>query len=208
VDIVVLQGERERAADNRVLGRFRLEGIRPAPRGEPQIEVTYDVDANGILNVSARDKDTGAEQRITITESSTLDKAEVDRMVADAEQHRSEDARLREVVDARNALDTSAYQVERRLSELGDSVPAHEKARAEMLVADARQALKEETPLDRLRSLASELQQIYHSLGAGGSAGGAAGPGAAGSGSADGSGNRSDAGGADDDVIDADFTTS
>jgi molecular chaperone DnaK len=207
VDIVVLQGERERAADNRVLGRFRLEGIRPAPRGEPQIEVTYDVDANGILNVSARDKDTGAEQRITITESSTLDKAEVDRMVADAEQHRSEDARLREVVDARNALDTSAYQVERRLSELGDSVPAHEKARAEMLVADARQALKEETPLDRLRSLASELQQIYHSLGAGGSAGGAAGPGAAGSGSADGGGNRSDAGGADDDVIDADFTT-
>ena len=91
VDIVVLQGERERAADNRVLGRFRLENIRPAPRGEPQIEVTFDIDANGILNVSARDKDTGAEQRITISESSNLDQAEVDRMVADAEQHRAED---------------------------------------------------------------------------------------------------------------------
>ena len=104
VDIVVLQGERERAADNRVLGRFRLENIRPAPRGEPQVEVTFDVDANGILNVSARDKDTGAEQRITISESSNLDKAEVERMVADAERHRAEDARLRELVDARNEL--------------------------------------------------------------------------------------------------------
>ena len=92
VDVVVLQGERERAADNRVLGRFRLENIRPAPRGEPQIEVTFDVDANGILNVSARDKDTGAEQTITITESSNLDRAEVERMVAEAERNRDEDA--------------------------------------------------------------------------------------------------------------------
>jgi molecular chaperone DnaK len=196
VDIVVLQGERERAADNRVLGRFRLENIRPAPRGVPQIEVTYDVDANGILNVSARDKDTGAEQRITITESSTLDKAEIERMVSDAEQHRSEDARLREQVDARNALDTAAYQVERRLAELGGSVAVHEKARAEMLVADARQALKEEAPLDRLRSLTSELQQVYHGLAATTGAGdGSGAPGAAGAG-----------GGGDDDVIDAEFT--
>ena len=140
VDVVVLQGERERAADNRVLGRFRLEDIRPAPRGEPQIEVTFDIDANGILNVSATDKDTGAEQRITISESSNLDKAEVERMVADAERHRAEDARLRAEVDARNELDSVAYQVERRLAELGDQVPVHEKARAEMLVADARQA--------------------------------------------------------------------
>ena len=92
VDVVVLQGERERAADNRVLGRFRLENIRPAPRGEPQIEVTFDVDANGILNVSARDKDTGAEQAITITESSNLDRSEVERMVAEAERNRAEDA--------------------------------------------------------------------------------------------------------------------
>ncbi len=197
VDIVVLQGERERAADNRVLGRFRLENIRPAPRGVPQIEVTYDVDANGILNVSARDKDTGAEQRITITESSTLDKAEIDRMVTDAEQHRSEDARLRELIDARNALDTAAYQVEHRIAELGASVAVHEKARAEMLVADARQALKEETPLDRLRSLTSELQQVYHGLAATTGAGdGSGAPGAAEAG-----------GGGDDDVIDAEFST-
>src|SRR6201981_3589364 len=166
VDVVVLQGERERAADNRVLGRFRLENIRPAPRGEPQIEVTFDIDANGILNVSAKDKDTGAEQRITISESSNLDKAEVDRMIAEAERHRDEDRRLRELTDARNALDAAAYQVERLLADLGGSVPVHEKARADSLVADARQALKDNAPLDRLRDLATELQQVYHSLGA------------------------------------------
>src|SRR4030081_2087063 len=125
VDIVVLQGERERAADNRVLGRFRLENIRPAPRGVPQIEVTFDIDANGILHVSARDKDTGAEQRITISETSNLDRSEVERMVADAERHRDEDSRLRQLIDARNELDSIAYQVERRLSELGDQVPEH-----------------------------------------------------------------------------------
>ena len=105
VDIVVLQGERERAADNRVLGRFRLENIRPAPRGEPQVEVTFDIDANGILNVTARDKDTGAEQRITISETTNLDKSEVERMIADAERHQTEDAQLRQTVDARNELD-------------------------------------------------------------------------------------------------------
>ena len=122
VDVVVLQGERERAADNRVLGRFRLEGIRPAPRGVPQIEVTFDIDANGILNVSARDKDTGAEQRITISESTNLDQSEVERMIADAEQHREEDHRLRELTDARNELDAAAYAVEHLLAERGDAV--------------------------------------------------------------------------------------
>ena len=201
VDVVVLQGERERAADNRVLGRFRLENIRPAPRGVPQIEVTFDIDANGILNVSAKDKDTGAEQRITITESSTLDQSEIERMVADAERHRDEDQRLRQMVDARNELDSAAYQVERRLAELGDAVAVHEKARAEMLVTDAREAIKQEAPLDRLRSLTTDLQQIYHSLEprppartapAGRSAGG-------------GSGRLRAAD--DDDVIDAEFTT-
>ncbi|GAA1878280.1 molecular chaperone DnaK [Streptantibioticus ferralitis] len=164
VDVVVLQGERERAADNRVLGRFRLENIRPAPRGEPQIDVTFDVDANGILNVSAKDKDTGAEQGITVSESSNLDRGDVERMVAEAERNRAEDQSLRQAVDARNELDAIAYQVERRLSELGDSVPQHEKSRADILVAEARQAVKEEAPLDRVRGLTSELQQIYHGL--------------------------------------------
>ena len=167
VDVVVLQGERERAADNRVLGRFRLENIRPAPRGVPQIEVTFDIDANGILNVSARDKETGAEQRITISETSNLDQSEVERMVQDAERHRDEDRRLRELTDARNDLDTAAYQVERILVERGDSLPVHEKARAENLVADARQALKDESGLDRLRPLTAELQQVYQILSSG-----------------------------------------
>jgi molecular chaperone DnaK len=201
VDVVVLQGERERAADNRVLGRFRLENIRPAPRGLPQIEVTFDIDANGILNVSAKDKDTGAEQRITISESSNLDRSEVDRMVADAERNRDEDRRLRELTDARNTLDSSAYQVEHRLAELGEDAAAHEKARAELLVADARTAISEQAPLDRLRSLTSELQQVYHGLqpAAPGEGGGPAGAGQAGE------GGRTSQG--DDDVIDAEFTT-
>jgi molecular chaperone DnaK len=167
VDVVVLQGERERAADNRVLGRFRLENIRPAPRGVPQIEVTFDIDANGILNVSAKDKETGAEQRITISETSNLDQSEVERMVQDAERHRDEDRRMRELIDARNDLDTAAYQVERILLERGDSLPVHEKARAENLVADAREAVKGESGLDRLRTLTAELQQVYQILSSG-----------------------------------------
>jgi molecular chaperone DnaK len=197
VDVVVLQGERERAADNRVLGRFRLEGIRPAPRGVPQVEVTYDIDANGILNVSAQDKDTGAEQRITISESSNLDKSEVERMVADAERNRADDIRLRQEVDARNELDAVAYQVERRLAELGESVPLHEKARAEQLVADARQAVKDGAPIDRLRSLTGELQQIYHGLAAA----------RTGPGNGQGTAAPEPAPSDDDDVIDAEFTT-
>jgi molecular chaperone DnaK len=200
VDIVVLQGERERAADNRALGRFRLENIRPAPRGTPQVEVTYDIDANGILNVSARDQDTGAEQRITISESSNLDKSEVDRMVADAEQHRAEDAQLRELIDARNELDATAHQVERRLNELGDSVPSHERSRAEMLVTDARQAVNEDAPLNRIRALTGELQGIFHGLGATGAGAGTGGGG-------DRATNSDGEGAADDDVIDAEFTT-
>ena len=201
VDVVVLQGERERAADNRVLGRFRLENIRPAPRGVPQIEVTFDIDANGILNVSARDKDTGREQRITISESSNLDQSEVERMIADAEQHRDEDRRLRELTDARNTLDAATYQVEHLLAERGGAVPVHEKARAENLAADARQALKDDsTPLDRLRSLTAELQQVYQGLATAGP-----GPGP----SPDGRpGQAGPASGDDDDVIDAEFTPS
>jgi molecular chaperone DnaK len=203
VDVVVLQGERERAADNRALGRFRLEGIRPAPRGEPQVDVTFDIDANGIVNVSARDKDTGAEQRITISESSNLDQAEVERMINDAERNRAEDQRLRQEIDARNELDSVAYQVERALNELGDRVPSHERSRAEMLVADARQAVREQAPLDRVRELTGELQQVFHSMQAAAGAGG--GPGA-GAGAQPGGGGGAQPGSDDDDVIDADFT--
>jgi molecular chaperone DnaK len=203
VDIVILQGERERAADNRVLGRFRLENIRPAPRGVPQIEVTFDIDANGILHVSARDKETGAQQEITITESGNLDRAEVERMVAEAERNRGEDARLRQLVDARNELDTVAYQVERRLGELGDVAPSHERARAELLVGDARQAIKDDqAPLERLRELTGELQQLLQGLQAAAPGpGGGPGPGGPQQG-----GPAEQQPGGDDDVIDADFT--
>ncbi|MER7569618.1 molecular chaperone DnaK [Streptomyces sp. NPDC097941] len=164
VDVVVLQGERERAADNRVLGRFRLEDIRPAPRGEAQVEVTFDIDANGILNVTARDKDTGKEQSITISEQGNLDQSDVERMLAEAERNRGEDEALRKAVDARNALDSVAYQVERRLAELGDSAPPHEKARAEMLIADARKAVKDGASPAEVQPLTSELQQLLYGL--------------------------------------------
>jgi molecular chaperone DnaK len=164
VDIVVLQGERERAADNRVLGRFQLTDIRPAPRGEPQIEVTFDIDANGILNVTARDSDTGKEQRITISESSNLDTAEVEQMITEAERNRSADQQLRQEVDARNELDSLAHRTQRLLDQLGDQIPAHQRSRAELLVADARQAVTDQAPLDRTRELTTELQGILTGL--------------------------------------------
>ncbi|GAB3887838.1 hypothetical protein GCM10029964_054480 [Kibdelosporangium lantanae] len=152
VDVVVLQGERERAADNRVLGRFQLTDIRPARRGEPQVDVTFDVDANGIVNVTAQDRDTGRQQGITISESSNLDKGEVDRMVQEAERNRAEDQELRAAVDARNELDAVAYQVERQLADLGDAAPEHERARAEMLLAEARELVRAEGPRSGRRS--------------------------------------------------------
>ncbi|HEX4725979.1 MAG TPA: molecular chaperone DnaK [Pseudonocardiaceae bacterium] len=199
VDVVVLQGERESAADNRVLGRFQLSNIRPAPRGEPQIEVTFDMDANGILDVKARDKDTGAEQGITISEGSNLDPAEVARMIEDANRNRALDQSLRQAVDARNELDSLAYQVERRLAELGDAAPEHERARAEMLVADARRAVADKAPHDeaspeRIRSLTSELQEIRQALLARQPGDQQVGASVGGGGSPD-----------DEDVIDADF---
>ena len=201
VDVVVLQGERERAADNRVLGRFRLENIRPAPRGEPQIEVIFDIDANGIVNVTARDRDTGAEQSITISESSNLDSADIERMVAEADRNRAADQQLRQEVDARNELDSIAYQVQRRLDELGADAPAHDKARAELLVSEARQAVEQQGPLARVRELTSELQQIFQALMArvGAGVGGGGGPQ---------DGPSRDTGSTDDDVIDADFDRS
>ncbi|MET7755885.1 molecular chaperone DnaK [Streptomyces sp. NPDC005389] len=201
VDIVVLQGERELAADNRVLGRFQLTDIRPAPRGEPQVEVTFDIDANGILNVTARDRDTGKEQGITISESSNLDRSEVERMVQEAERNQGQDQALREAVDARNELDAVAYQVEKLLTELGDKAPAHEKARAEMLVSDARAAVKEEAGVERVRPLTSELQQLLAGLAAHqGAAADTGGPGQDPTGGGPTSGSDGD-----DDVIDAEF---
>jgi molecular chaperone DnaK len=186
VDVVVLQGERELAADNRQLARFRLEGIRPAPRGLPQIEVTFDIDANGILNVSASDQETGAEQQVTIAESTNLDHSEIERMVAEAQQHAGEDKRRREEIDARNELDTLAYQADRLVGDLQDRLPVHEKARAEQLIGDARTAVEEHAGLDRVRSLSADLQQIIHGLPA--SANGAAGT------------------AGDEEVVDAEFT--
>jgi molecular chaperone DnaK len=201
VDIVVLQGERELAADNRQLARFRLEGIRPAPRGVPQIEVTFDVDANGILHVSARDKDTGVEQRVTIEETTNLDPGEVERMIREAEQHAQEDRRRREEIDARNELDTLAYRVEQLVSELQDRIPVHEKARAEQLVDDARRAIQEQAGLDRVRPLIADAQQLIQALPA--SAAAAAGAGAQ---AGNGSGTSGATADEDEEVIDAEFT--
>ena len=164
VDIVVLQGERPMAADNRLLGRFRLEGIRFAPRGVPRIEVTFDIDVNGILNVTAKDLDTQKEQKITITGASTLDKSEVERMVKEAEMHAEEDRRRKEGIEIRNQADNLSYQVEKTIKELGDRAPAAEKARCEQLIQDIRQAIKENAPIDRIKTLMNDLQQAAYTL--------------------------------------------
>ncbi|RLG33487.1 molecular chaperone DnaK, partial [Methanosarcinales archaeon] len=164
VDINVLQGERELAKDNRSLGRFRLEGIPPAPRGVPQIEVTFDIDANGIVNVNAKDMATGKEQAITITGSTTMSKEEIDRMIRDAEQHAAEDTKRREEIETRNQADSLAYQVERQIKELGENIPVHEKARAEQLIEDIRKALKEEADIERIRTLMNDLQQAAYAI--------------------------------------------
>jgi len=198
VDVVVLQGEREMAADNRKLGNFKLEGIRPAPRGVPQIEVTFDIDANGILNVSAKDRDTGKEQKIEITNSTNLDEREIERMVREAEQHAEEDRKKREWVEARNALETSSYQLEREIKELGDSLPPEEKGTADRLVEEAKEAIKNEAEKSILEELTKQvgekMMQIarYRKQEASGDQS-ASGTGAGGS------------GGNDEDVVDADF---
>ncbi len=204
VDVVVLQGEREMAQDNRQLARFRLEGIRPAPRGMPQVEVTFDTDANGILNVSARDKDTGAEQQVTIEESTNLEQGDIDRMIREAEQNSAADRRRREEIDARNELDSLAYQVERQLGELADRLPVHDKARAEQAIADARAAISEEAGLDRVRPLISDLQQLASSLPAAAATGASAGANGASNGNGAGAAEAADE--EDEEVVDAEFT--
>lgn len=164
VEIQVLQGEREMASDNKSLGTFRLDGIPPAPRGTPQIEVTFDIDANGILSATAREKATGKEQSISITGASTLDKSEVERMVKEAERNAEEDRRRREQIDTKNMADSVAYQAEKQLQDLGDKVPAADKSRVEGLIRDLRQAI-EQNNIDRMKSLTNEIQQALMQIG-------------------------------------------
>jgi len=160
VDIHVLQGERPMAGDNMSLGRFRLEGIPAAPRGLPQIEVTFDIDANGILNVTAKDKATGREQKVTITASTNLQKNDIERMVQEAKAHAADDEKRKELAEARNIGDNAAYQVEKALKEQGDKMPAELKDSLNTRVQELRTALAAED-ISRIRSLTDELQQEF-----------------------------------------------
>ena len=180
VEIKVYQGERKFARDNKLLGNFNLEGIPPAPRGVPQIEVTFDLDANGILNVSAKDKGTGKEQKITITASSGLSDEEIKRMVKDAEMHADEDAKQREQVDERNKAESLVYQVEKALKDAGDKLTAEQKKPVEDAVADLKDALKGSDH----EAIKAKTEKLYELMGKAsealyGQAGGAA-PGGAG----------------------------
>ena len=163
VDIHVLQGERPMAADNMSLGRFRLDGIPPAPRGMPQVEVTFDIDANGILNVTAKDKATGKEQKVTITASTNLDKGDIDRMVQEARQHEAEDKKRRELIDARNTADSLVYQTEKALRDLGDKVPSAERSTIENKINDLKQAAQSDD-INRIQQASEEVQQTFHAL--------------------------------------------
>ena len=164
VEIHVLQGEREMANDNKSLGTFRLDGIPPAPRGVPQIEVTFDIDANGILNVTAKDKGTGKEQSISITGASTLPDNEVDRMVKEAEQYASADKDRREKIDRKNQADSLVYQAEKQISELGDKIPAADKTKANGLITDLKDAISKDDD-ERIKTILPELQQTLYSIG-------------------------------------------
>jgi molecular chaperone DnaK len=159
----VLQGERPLARDNRTLGKFHLTGLPPAPRGVPQIEVTFDIDANGILNVTAKDKATNKEQKITITSSSGLSKDEVERMAKEAEAHATEDKAKRDEIEARNQLDGMVYQVEKTLKEHGDKISGDERTQVESAIADAKKAL-EGTDAAAMNSAREKLTQASHKL--------------------------------------------
>ncbi|MBO9345424.1 MAG: molecular chaperone DnaK [Chloroflexi bacterium] len=164
VDIRIYQGERPMAADNMLLGQFRLEGIPPAPRGIPQIEVTFDIDANGILNVSAKDKATGREQRISITASTNLSKQDIERMIEEAQRNAAADARRKELAEARNAGDQAIYQAEKALRELGEKVSSSDRAEAEAKINDLRDALKSDD-LNRIRRATEALQTVTARIG-------------------------------------------
>ena len=206
VEIHVLQGEREMASDNKSLGTFRLDGIPPAPRGVPQIEVTFDIDANGILSVTAKDKGSGKEQSISITGASTLSENEVEKMVKDAETNASVDKEKRERIDTKNQAETLVYQAEKQLGELGDKVGAEDKAKVEA----SSTKLKEAIAKDDFDTMKSELETLQQALYAAGAAvyqqAGAAGATPSGNGNAAASDGAS--GAASDDVIDAEFTES
>jgi len=204
VEIHVLQGEREMASDNKSLGTFRLDGIPPAPRGVPQIEVTFDIDANGILSVTAKDKGSGKEQSISITGASTLSDTEVDRMVKDAEANATADKEKREKIDLKNQAETLIYQAEKQLAELGDKVGAEDKAKVEGFTKDLKEAVeKDDTAM--MRSSLEQLQQALYAAGAAVYQQAGAEAGAADAGSPGGNGSS---GAASDDVIDAEFTES
>ena len=200
VEVHVLQGEREMAADNKTLGRFQLTGIAPAPRGVPQIEVTFDIDANGIVNVSAKDMGTGAEQKITITASSNLSKEDIDKAVREAEQYAAQDKARKEEVDARNAGDQMVYQAEKALSELGDKVSESEKAPVTAAIEHLKETLKgsdvgaiKQATEDAQKSFYAISEKLYQTQ---------AQQGQPNAGAASGSQNAS---GNDDGVVDADF---
>ncbi|HCC78111.1 MAG: molecular chaperone DnaK [Chloroflexi bacterium GWB2_49_20] len=163
VDIHILQGERPMASDNMSLGRFRLDGIPPAPRGIPQVEVTFDIDANGILNVTAKDKASGKEQKITVTASTNLNKQDIEKMVQESRMHEAEDKKRREAIDARNTADNLVYQTEKALRDLGDKVPASERGNIETKISDLKQAMQTED-VDHIKKLNDELQNAFHAL--------------------------------------------
>jgi molecular chaperone DnaK len=207
VTIHVLQGERDRAVDNKSLGKFDLTDIPPQPRGMPQVEVSFDIDANGILNVSAKDKASGKEQKIIIKASSGLNEEEIKRMVRDAEAHAEDDKRFRELVDTRNKADGMIHTVEKTVKDLGDKVDAGERAKVESAISDLRTALKGddknviEKKTEALAQASASIAQKAYAANPGG-AEGAAGPGgAAGGGGAGASGAQAGR----DDVVDAEF---
>ncbi len=199
VDVHVLQGERPMAGDNMSLGRFRLEGIPAAPRGMPQIEVTFDIDANGILNVTAKDKATGREQKVTITASTNLQKNDIERMVEEAKAHAAEDTKRKELAEVRNQGDNAAYQVEKAVKEMGDKIPADKRDAITAKIGELRTALTGEDS-GRIRKLTEELQQLY---GAAPQSAQAAQQGQPGPESA---GPQQSSGGSDGDVVDGEFT--
>ena len=163
VEIHVLQGEREMATYNKSLGKFQLTGIPPAPRGIPQIEVAFDIDANGILNVSAKDLGTGKEQKIEIKSGSGLSEEEIRNMVSDAESHAEEDRRARELAEARNNGENAAYQAERQLTDLGDQVDADSRSRIEAAIKEVREALETEDPA-AINAKTETLQTAFHAV--------------------------------------------